>query len=589
MRIPPRKGLGGLSAVALPLAATGAEGVRVQVQAQLGLLPAAAAASPFMYGAVVLFLTGFFAWIMSLTKKTYKAFFIRDYRAVGKLMRLVGGDLFPTFELKIRVHNVAESVAPIGGGWIAAKAPGSSRETNLSKKGVWEEVVKMTIHQGSKKIKFDLHTKTAFGRRKMQGNATIDIHKEILQNGFPQKHPVEFYSNGKRAATILFSFEPTKELKEFPCTHGPKVGALTNGDSSKNSIHANLMGQVKSHMKAKSSVASRMSESDFPTERTGLLAAESTTEVDDTDGATSCAESMVLTGNPEVQKERSAFETRMNALESLGAVCSGPVKMNSWLGALKQQFFSVESQGLDWFVAWRDKESDIKPRKQVPMESIKKIVASGREGEFMIVFEAVGAKEAQLICQSLDRDRDMWVHGLSLFKKEHSKFKQHLRMLKKTDRRFVKELKRTSRAARSSTPPGARHRSESVRRTESRRMSGSSAGRSSMVLDMRASMSRASSVMSSRLSRSVSRLGLSLPSEAETDTDYESSRRAKRRPRSNSISRRLNDAERRDRERQNRRASDASSMRASTVDGTPRRPRSATADDARTPGATDIV
>merc|ERR1719473_1523920 len=84
------------------------------------------------------------------------------------------------------------------------------------------------------------------------------------------------------------------------------------------------------------------------------------------------------------------------------------------------------------------------------MESIKKIVPSSREGEFVIVFEAVGAKEAQLICGSLDRDRDMWVHGLSLFKKEHTKFKQHLRMLKKTDRRFVKELKRGN--ARSSTP-----------------------------------------------------------------------------------------------------------------------------------------
>merc|ERR1719473_3204 len=97
------------------------------------------------------------------------------------------------------------------------------------------------------------------------------------------------------------------------------------------------------------------------------------------------------------------------------------------------------------------------------MESIKKIVPSSRDGEFVITFEGAGAKEAQLICQSLDRDRDMWVHGLSLFKKEHTKFKQHLCMLKKTDRRFVKELKRNAGEKRSENgSPSLSRRSSSV-------------------------------------------------------------------------------------------------------------------------------
>lgn len=367
----------------------------------------------------MMLITAFMAWMRSVLKKAGKS--VKALPGAQPTLRLLGVDKFSTFELKVVVHELKDTVGTVGAAQVRITHSGKTRQTSVQKGGKWEETLKMTVKQGVPTAKVELFCKTTLGRMKMFGAAKLDINKSIIQMGFPKRYELQLMRDKRRVGDIIFSFAPAQALEG----EAAKV-AKSENDKTKN-VHSTIVAQTQQRMLANAATGlnagkssglpvSYGANSDFTAEKASFPAAD-----------TSAAEA----NSPDEETNR-----RIRALTALGQVCSGPVEVNTMLGMKGQRKMFIERDGSEWFLAWQ-KDEDASSKKRVNWDNVQQIKPSEKKNEFTIIYSE--RIEQTMTVKAVDRESEHWTHGLHLFKKEFNALKTHQSMVRKAKRKFLRK------------------------------------------------------------------------------------------------------------------------------------------------------
>lgn len=362
-------------------------------------------------------LTAFMAWIRSVLKKAGKG--VKTLPGAQPTLRLLGVDKFSTFELKVIVHEIKDTVGSIGASQIRITHSHKTRQTSVQKGGKWEETLKITVKQGVPTAKVELFCKTTLGRMKMFGAAKLDINKSIIQMGFPKRFELQLMRDKRRVGDVVFSFAPANSLE------GDAAKVAKADNDKKKSVHNHIVAQTQQRILANAATGlnsgrsstlpvSYGANSDFVAERM----------------SSACETSSCESNSPDQETHR-----RVRALTALGQVCSGPVEVGSLLGLRGSRKMFVENEGDEWFLSWQ-RDEDVASKKRVNWDSILAIKATEKKNEFSIIYS--DRVEQTMTVKAVDRDGEHWTHGLHLFKKEYAALKTHESMVRKAKRKAAR-------------------------------------------------------------------------------------------------------------------------------------------------------
>mmetsp|Transcript_54267 Transcript_54267/g.118935 ORF Transcript_54267/g.118935 Transcript_54267/m.118935 type:complete len:427 (-) Transcript_54267:281-1561(-) len=304
----------------------------------------------------------------------------RRYDCLSTLLRKYGIDEFGSFDMRVVVHEAEGNPK----GYVVLRSGDSKVKTSVSKKGRWEESVRLTVYQGNPVLSVSLKQQAPMSRgyiKEELGSAELCIKKDIIDEAFPINRVVTLRKKGKKVGSVKLSFTCIGDLEG-----GSEAQPLLTGVKRHSVLQSRIQEQVRLFRQSRG-------RDNTPTQSESED--NSNKAIEALDGA--------------------------DKLYVLAQVCAGPLEKAGLFGMLSQSHFAVIRDHKRWCLAWFSDEKSCmrgaKPKGAIPMLSITGITADpNSRAAFTIRHRPkAGGNYEELILKRVDREREAWTEGLRLF------------------------------------------------------------------------------------------------------------------------------------------------------------------------------